>query len=186
MLPIILDVRHARLVLLGEGAATARRLDLCDAAGARRLRLFAPRPSAALKRKAGKRLRQRWPRAAELAAARLVFIADLPPAEAALWAGRVRAAGGLVNVEDDMPYCDFHVPAVVRRGDLLLTASTGGNSPALARLIRRQWERQFPSRWAARLRMIARWRAAARAKGASPSEISAQTAARVQVKGWLT
>lgn len=185
MLPLILDVKQARLVLLGEGAAILRRLRLCDAAGARRLVLFAPRPDAALARKAGKRLRRRWPSAAELASARLVFIADIEPKAAARWAGRARAAGALVNVEDDMPYCDFHMPAMLRRGDLLLTASTNGRSPALARLIKEHWQKEFPPNWGARLRAIARWRATARDKGARPNEIFARTAARVQQKGWL-
>ena len=186
MLPIVLDVQNARLVLMGEGAAITRRLALCDAAGARRVRLFAPEPQAALAKEARTRLRRRWPTLAELRAARIVFIADMELKQAAVWARRARAAGALVNVEDVLPWCDFHMPAMVRRGDLLLTASTGGGSPALARLIREKWQKQFPPSWAARLRAVERWRAAARAEGATPSEIFTRTAARIEKKGWLT
>ena len=46
-------------------------------------------------------------------------------------AGRARAQGILVNVEDEPLLCDFHVPATVRRGDLLLTVSSAGRSPGL-------------------------------------------------------
>jgi precorrin-2 dehydrogenase/sirohydrochlorin ferrochelatase len=49
----------------------------------------------------------------------------------------------LCNVVDDPEYCDFYYPAVVRRGDLQLTISTNGKSPALAQRIRRELEIQF-------------------------------------------
>ena len=45
---------------------------------------------------------------------------------AAGMAARCRALGRLVNVEDVKPLCDFHTPSQVRRGDLLLSISTGG------------------------------------------------------------
>ncbi|HEY3129380.1 MAG TPA: bifunctional precorrin-2 dehydrogenase/sirohydrochlorin ferrochelatase [Acidobacteriota bacterium] len=38
----------------------------------------------------------------------------------------------LVNLADDPPHCDFHLPAVVRRGNLALAVSTDGQSPAFA------------------------------------------------------
>jgi len=49
----------------------------------------------------------------------------------------------LVNVVDAPEYCNFMVPAFIRRGDLLLSISTGGKSPALARKIREKLEREF-------------------------------------------
>src|SRR5260370_4454212 len=45
--------------------------------------------------------------------------------------GKARHHGVLCNVVDDPPYCDFYFPAVVRRGDLQIAISTGGQSPAL-------------------------------------------------------
>ncbi len=47
----------------------------------------------------------------------------------------------LVNVVDDPAHCNFIVPSVVRRGDLVVAVSTGGQSPALARKLRSQLER---------------------------------------------
>ena len=66
-----------------------------------------------------------------------------------------------------MAQCDFHTPAVVRRGKLTLTAGTGGASPAVARAAREQLEAAFPTDWSRALDEIAEARATLRAKGAS-------------------
>ena len=49
---------------------------------------------------------------------------------------RCRACGVLVNVVDDPARCDFYVPSVVERGRVQVAISTGGASPALARLLK--------------------------------------------------
>ena len=53
------------------------------------------------------------------------------------------AKGILCNAVDDPPNCDFYYPALVRRGDLQIAISTGGQSPALAQRIRQELEQQF-------------------------------------------
>lgn len=51
--------------------------------------------------------------------------------------------GILVNVVDRPEFCSFIVPSSVMRGDLCISISTGGASPALARNIREFLEKQF-------------------------------------------
>jgi precorrin-2 dehydrogenase / sirohydrochlorin ferrochelatase len=46
----------------------------------------------------------------------------------------------ILNSADDPSGSDFHVPAHFRRGKMLVTISTGGGSPALAKKIREQLE----------------------------------------------
>jgi precorrin-2 dehydrogenase/sirohydrochlorin ferrochelatase len=70
------------------------------------------------------------------------------PAERDRIAREARARGVLVNVMDDVPNCDFAAPAVVRRGDLAIAISTGGRSPALARVLREELEARFGPEWA--------------------------------------
>jgi precorrin-2 dehydrogenase/sirohydrochlorin ferrochelatase len=55
-----------------------------------------------------------------------------------------QSRGILCNVVDDPPYCDFYYGALVRRGQLQISISTNGLSPALAQRIRKQFEDEFP------------------------------------------
>jgi len=54
-----------------------------------------------------------------------------------------RRRGVLCNAVDDPERCDFYYPAVVRRGQLQIAISTGGESPALAQRLRRELETEF-------------------------------------------
>jgi uroporphyrin-III C-methyltransferase/precorrin-2 dehydrogenase/sirohydrochlorin ferrochelatase len=47
-----------------------------------------------------------------------------------------RSRNVLVNCVDDIEHCDFAAPSVIRRGDLMVTISTGGKAPALAKRLR--------------------------------------------------
>jgi precorrin-2 dehydrogenase/sirohydrochlorin ferrochelatase len=99
--------------------------------------------------------------------------------------GRARAFGVLVNVEDVLPLCDFHVPAIVRQGDLLLTASTGGTVPGLARALREHLAESFGPEWRDRLIDLSKERARFRSQGLSPGEVSQKVRDLVAEKGWL-
>jgi precorrin-2 dehydrogenase len=176
MLPINVDLARIRVILVGDGAAACRRLDLLDRAGAGELEVYAANPTAALDAAAGQRLRHRLPDPEEIARAQLVFLAGLDePA-----AGRIRRiatiAGVLLNVEDDVARSDFHSPAVVRRGDLTVAISTNGKSPGLAAALRRDLEDRFGSEWQARLDRMAALRAAWREAGADAPTIARWTA----------
>lgn len=50
----------------------------------------------------------------------------------------------LVNSVDDTSYCDFIFPSYIKRGDLTLSFSTSGASPAFAKQIRRYFEERIP------------------------------------------
>lgn len=54
----------------------------------------------------------------------------------------------LLNVVDRLDYCDFALPAKIRRGDLLVTFSTNGKSPALSRYLRCKMEQEFDDTYA--------------------------------------
>ncbi len=50
----------------------------------------------------------------------------------------------LVNSVDDTAYCDFIFPSYIKRGDLTVSFSTSGASPAFAKQIRHYFEEVIP------------------------------------------
>ena len=185
MLPISLDLARLRVLLAGEGAAACRRLALLHEAGARALAVFAPEPVAELAELAGARLRRRWPHPGEVVEAHLVFAAGAPEPVAAEICRVARAAGVLVNVEDDRRQSDFHSAAVVRRGDLCVAVSTNGKSPGLAALLRRWLERRIGPEWGLRLDEIATLRRVWRAADADPAALGRRTREFAAERHWL-
>tara|TARA_R110000824_G_scaffold399843_1_gene605942 strand:+ start:29363 stop:29869 length:507 start_codon:yes stop_codon:yes gene_type:complete len=167
----MLDLATVKVVLVGEGAAYDQRRALLQAAGD---------ISGVAFYTSGDR-----PSRAALEAAQVVFVAGLDDEESGGIARIVRGSGGLVNVEDVKPLCDFHVPSQVRRGDLVLTVSTGGKSPGLARRLRRYLENLFGPEWAGRLDELAEKRDDWRRQGVDIAELGRRTDTYVEEKGWL-
>ncbi len=185
MIPIVIDPNVTKIALIGRGEVALRRLALLEEGGAARLTVFADDPSLDLEEAAGDRLRRHLPSAAELSAFPIVWIADLPLERAVPLAEAVRENGSLVNVEDVKPWCDFHNPALVRRGDLLLTVSTNGRSPGLAVRIKQQLGAAFGPEWAERLRGIGRKRDAWKRRARPLCQLADLTDAVIDSRGWL-
>lgn len=53
----------------------------------------------------------------------------------------------LCNVADDIELSDFIVPSTIRRGDLVISISTMGKSPALSAKIRRELEEKYTTEY---------------------------------------
>jgi precorrin-2 dehydrogenase / sirohydrochlorin ferrochelatase len=64
----------------------------------------------------------------------------------------------LFNSVDDPEGCSFQVPARVRRGDFLLTVSTGGGSPALAAKLRRKLSLEYGKEYQQLVELLGRIR----------------------------
>lgn len=185
MYPVTLDITRLRIALAGGGSAAVRRLAGLDAAGAGDVVVFAERPDAALVEAAGPRLVRRLPTGQDLVGASLLLVAGLEEAAAAPLVAMARALGVLVNVEDRKPWCDFHVPSIVRRGDLQIAISTSGRSPGLARRLRRFLESLFVPGWESHLDELAARREQWRAEGSDSAAVSRLTDDLIDRRGWL-
>jgi len=164
MIPLAFNPDNVRIGLAGGGAQGARRLAALRAGGAEPVMVADP---------------------ARLAELHLLYIAGLELAQAEPLAAAARAAGVLVNVEDVPALCDFHAVAEIRRGDLLLTVSTGGAAPGLAGLIRRALEGLFPAVWAERVAEVAALRQGWRREKLPMAEAAKRIEAIVQERCWL-
>jgi precorrin-2 dehydrogenase / sirohydrochlorin ferrochelatase len=66
--------------------------------------------------------------------------------------------GLLVNAVDQPSDCNFIVPSILRRGDLIVSVSTSGKSPAFARKIREDLEEHFGDEFESFLAIMGRLR----------------------------
>jgi precorrin-2 dehydrogenase len=185
MIPLAIDPQAVPIAVAGRGRPAAARLQTLRAGGAGGAVLYCDRPSAHMLRALGDRLRPRLPDAAALDTLRLLWIAGLPDDVAAPLAAAARRARVLVNVADRPELCDFHSVAEVRRGNLLLTVSTGGVSPGLAARIRARLGTEFGPEWAERVAAMGASRARWRDQRRSIPELARLTSAAIDRAGWL-
>lgn len=73
-------------------------------------------------------------------------------------AGLCREQGRPVNVVDNPALSDFIFPAIVDRSPVLISISSSGVSPVLARRLRYQLESLLPARWGRLANLMARFR----------------------------
>lgn len=140
--PVNLDLRGRRVLVVGAGPVAARKVGGLLSAGAL-VTVVAPDAVADIANDPDVRWHQREYRRGEVASYRLAITATNDPTVNAQVARDGDAANVFVNSADDPVNCSFILPAVVTRGDLQLTASTNGRSPAFSQWARRELERRF-------------------------------------------
>jgi precorrin-2 dehydrogenase/sirohydrochlorin ferrochelatase len=154
--PIQLDVRGRRCLVVGGGGVGTRKVETLLACGAR-VAVVSPEVTEGLRRLAGGgaiRLRERAYAAADLEGIFLVIGATDDEELNRRISSDAAALNILCNIADRPEKCNFILPAIVRRGDLVLTVSTSGRSPALAKKLRRELERQFGEEYAVLLKLM--------------------------------
>lgn len=62
--------------------------------------------------------------------------------------------GLLCNIADCPEACNFILPSILNRGDLIIAISTSGKSPAFAKKLRKQLETEFGDEYAEFLRLM--------------------------------
>lgn len=136
--PVFMDLRDRPVLVVGGGTVATRKVESLIEAEAT-ITLVAPDVTETLQRfgQSGSiRIHQRNFRETDLDGALLVITATDDPAIQEEVAAAARARRIPVNTVDQPRLCDFIVPAVVRKGDVVVAISTSGKSPALAAALR--------------------------------------------------
>lgn len=140
--PVLLDVAARSCLVIGGGTVAARKVEsLLDVAAV--VTVVCPWAGAEITAWAAAGRLTWWRReyrAGDLAGCFLAYAATDDECLHERLAADARAAGVLLNVVDRPQWCDFIVPSVARRGDLVVAVSTSGRSPAMARRVRRDIE----------------------------------------------
>jgi len=148
--PVVLDLGGRPVLVVGGGAVAERKVEGLRAACAS-ITVVSPRVSARLAKMADDgdiRVRRRAYRRSDLRGVAIVFAATDDRNVNAAVAADSRRRRIWVNAADDPDHCDFILPSVLRRGSLLVSVTTGGRSPALARIVREELERLLGSDYA--------------------------------------
>ncbi len=148
--PIHLDVKNRNCLVVGGGAVGNRKVNTLLICGAR-VTVVSLDPTPQLKKLAAERsiiLIERAYRSADLKGMFLVIGATDDEKLNRQISKDAEQIGILCNIADRPEACNFILPSIVQRGDLVITISTSGQSPALAKHIRRKMEAQFGGEYA--------------------------------------
>ncbi len=150
MYPVMLQLEGRPCLVVGGGGVALRKVEGLLQEGAV-IRLVAPKaiePVRELARRGRIELELRGYRQGEAAGYLLVFAATADRETNQQVYEDACRAGVWVNTADDPERCTFQLPARVRRGDLQITVSSGGEAPFAVRRLRQVIERLFGAEWA--------------------------------------
>ncbi len=148
--PLFLDIENRSVIVVGGGSVAARKVETLMKYGAS-ITVLAPDFAPEIEQWSQQRraaLRRKRYESGDIAGAVIVIAATNDARLNEKIAADARSRGILVNVADDTPLCDFIVPAVVESGSIQVAVSTGGQSPALARLLKHDLQQLVGSEYA--------------------------------------
>jgi precorrin-2 dehydrogenase/sirohydrochlorin ferrochelatase len=168
--PAFLDLTDRPALVVGGGPVAEGKVAGLLAAGAR-VTVVSPALTPRLAAWAAAGRIRHVPRAyrrGDLAGHRLALVATDEPAVSGAVAAEGRERGVWLNAADEPARCDFILPAVIRRGRLVVAVSTGGASPAAARAIREELEDYLTEEHAMLVELAADARAELRHRAVAP------------------
>ena len=140
--PILLNIQDKKCLVVGGGNVAWRKVCSLKDAGAR-VTVLSPEFCPEMGKEPGiERIQQKYEEGFLNGVLVVVASTDDEEVNKKVYYDAVKM-GILVNVVDRPEFCSFIVPATISRGDLSISISTGGASPALARNIRESLEKQF-------------------------------------------
>lgn len=157
--PINLDIENKNVVVIGGGEVALRKIRGLLEAGAQ-VKVIAPEICAGVEElfKRGEISLVREKFSAEMLGDEIILIAATDNPEVNLQSARAaQDKKFLVNVVDEAGG-NFNVPSRIRRGDFLLTISTGATSPAFSKFVREMLEAELDENFGVGLKIISEYR----------------------------
>jgi precorrin-2 dehydrogenase/sirohydrochlorin ferrochelatase len=154
--PVHLDIRGRNCLVVGGGAVGTRQVETLLACGAR-VTVVSPAVGEALGGLAAKgaiTLRRGDYAPEDLAGMFLVIGATDDEALNRRISADAERRQILCNIADRPEVCNFILPSILQRGDLTITVSTSGKSPAFAKKLRRSLADQYGQEYAAFLDLM--------------------------------
>ena len=154
--PVNLNIQNRNCLVVGGGGVGTRKVITLLDCGAR-VTVVSPDPTSRLKKLAAQGvidLKERSYRSDDVNQVFLVIGATDDENLNRQISKDAERVNILCNIADRPEVCNFILPAVVRRGDLAITISTSGKSPALAKRLRLDLETQFGQEYADFLRLM--------------------------------
>ena len=148
--PIHLDIKNRDCLIVGGGVVATRKVSTLIECGAR-VTVVSPDPTPELTKLASEgsvTLKKRAYRKDDLTGMFLVIGATDDERLNRQISKDAEQAQILCNIADRPEVCNFILPSIVRRGDLVITISTSDKSPALAKHLRQKLETQFGPEYA--------------------------------------
>ena len=171
VLPIALKLRGQRCLLVGGGQIARRKARLLLSAGAV-LDVLSPEILPDLQQdvqaSGGLYRSESYPCALDLRQYRLVIAATDNAIVNAQVFDDCEALNVLANSVDDPPHCRFIVPAIIDRSPLLVSITSNGNAPVLARQLRTKIESLVPAQYGELAKFSGDWRPQVKALIAEP------------------
>ena len=168
--PVILDLKGKTVLVVGGGKVAQRKVESLLQAGAS-IRLVTPELTPDLRRLSQEGKVDWLPREFEpldLKGCWLIIAATNDRILNRKIRDRAEEAGLWINVVDQPENCSFTLPALLRRGDLLITVSTGGASPLLSARLKSRLSLQFDQTWEPFLSLLRAVRNAVIKRGLGP------------------
>ncbi|HZI51862.1 MAG TPA: bifunctional precorrin-2 dehydrogenase/sirohydrochlorin ferrochelatase, partial [Terriglobia bacterium] len=169
--PLFIELRHRRVLVVGGGVVAERKVATLLQAEAD-VTVVAPEIGPGLEKLEASgaiRTARREFEEADLDGALLVVSATDDPDTQERVAVLARAQRILVNTVDQPRLCDFIVPAIVRRGDVVAAISTSGKSPSLAATLKERVEGVITNDVARAAHLLGAFRSEVHARFADPA-----------------